>query len=384
MAIAGRELLGVLVLAYYRGWRGRVLRVDTGHVLTALVEVVKPPFARSLEGVDQTRAGSIVEPIANVAAASHSDPFVAEVDRLLREVVWVARHKLYRGFSEPAPAWSDDVRCAVKVALIEGEAAGVQHCHPAHLFAGLASEENRAVALCRAAGFDPQMFVSQLRDGVMAREGLPHSVGLGVWEKTGVIGRPQSAVSRLRGASTRVRLARWRPNGFQPVAFAVTREAVRQAVRLDAEQVEAWHVLLALLVLHDQSLEIGLRLRGRWESHNEGGQLLKASGASVGNVADLLSEPAYRKATAASSESRMPARSRSDPPFGQDVVEVERRAQHIAKRAGHYNVGTLHILLSLLQDPAGGAKRAMSAVGVDVLALSDEALRKLKVFSSDL
>jgi hypothetical protein len=43
---------------------------------------------------------------------------------------------------------------------------------------------------------------------------------------------------------------------------------------------------------------------------------------------------------------------------------VEHRARLIARRAGHNNVGTLHILVSLLQDPAGRAetviKRPMS------------------------
>lgn len=368
---AGRELVGTLVLALIQQWRLGRTRVGTEHLFLAMAERM-PSLRMVRAGVsDRIRESATGWRSADAGADFPLVKDACEVEGALREAVWGARVRLRRDWDAPAPQWSGGVRAAVGRALLEAARGRARWAHSGHLLVGIClGEHDRAVEALRDLRFDPDAIVQQ-SPRVIGIEGTALTAGADLLEQTGAlvappVGAARRVAVRLLTVLMRANATRYRLASYCPLVMAVDREAARQGIRLGAVQVTQSHLLLALLVLHEQLAQASQRLRPRWAAHNDAGELLHAAGVRQAALADRVArDPAP--------DQPLPPRSRpwrnrnsADPPFGRSVAEADRRAHALAAELNHRYAGTSHLLMALLEDPAGPPRSVLRGLGVDV------------------
>ncbi|MFD7656682.1 Clp protease N-terminal domain-containing protein [Actinosynnema sp. NPDC059797] len=129
-----------------------------------------------------------------------------------------------------------------------------------------------------------------------------------------------------------------------PVLLAVRSEADRHAVRAGRSVTAAIDLVAAVLTLDDQLASAGLRLRPEHESG--GAAALRAAGVEPAALLGVGVEPAAGEAERASAGAKLVVARRED-----DVV------------------GTAHLLVALLDDPADPIGPALRGLGVDPAGL---------------
>ncbi|MEO3818408.1 hypothetical protein [Plantactinospora sp. B24E8] len=244
-----------------------------------------------------------------------------EVLAVLREAIWDARRDLRREVTDPSPSWSSASYSAVRRALEIAGAERVGYAHGMHLFLALTEDPG-----CRATEVLAGLGVTgdHIRQAVpvrssIAAEGSPTALGADFLTAAGVLGRPGgggAAPGRLRHRLSRLVLR----SGVGVIVPVLEQEAVRQAVRMGAPEVDSVGLLAAVLSLDEQ-----LRARRRcfappWAATNAAGEILAGSGLDVAVTTARATVPPGPE-SAADRTYRWRSR-RGDPVFGADAAAV--------------------------------------------------------------
>jgi hypothetical protein len=215
-------------------------------------------------------------------SSEQADPDVPlEVRPLLREAQWKATPDQAAG-STPWTAGLVDTASSTLQAAMN---LGVSHAHSVQLALGVfADPTNRASEALAACEIDREETLEALRALPSARtDGAPWTPAidqldedhaLEAEEKPGFVGR---LFSRHHDAST---------------LPALRAEAVRQAVRLGASQVDERHLLLAIVSLDEQLAAAERGLADGLEGENDAAANLRTSGVAVEQLVGLWLDPA--------------------------------------------------------------------------------------------
>lgn len=305
----------------------------------------------------------------------------AEVTAAWREARW----RIGLGARESAaesgrvlPAMSGALRACLLLALTSARAEGaisVRCRHVARALLDLPGSRAREALLLRR--LDTGAAATAL-DGVDAKESAgtegPESRGVTLLRRAGTLGRKGSGNKLSRA------IASWTSGASRdgsPMLFAVTGEAVRQAVRCGRGAVESVDLLLGVLAL-DRALPVA-------------GRSLPASLAAANSAPDLLRRHGVRQTSlvhAATAAEPVPESAWEDGGvwLSADAQRVLAGARLSAAEHGSPTVGTVHLLAALLDEPAteAGAEgdgatvvRLLVADRVDVAALRAELLPRL-------
>ena len=269
---------------------------------------VEAPRWTSQEGVDGT------EPPTSASAAVS----------ILREAQWRATPDQ----AARSVPWTAGLISTVAATLQACADLDVRHAHSVHLALGVFADPGNRACEALAAATDVA------RDTALARlTGLPTA---------GIDAEPWvPAVARL---SEDHALADARPGLFGRIFHhhdvastspALQVEAVRQAVRAGASQVDERHLLLAVLSLHEQLTIAGKTLAESAAPDNRAGELLAPSGLTAATLAATLQAPDL-----------LP------PSWPQPDVSAWTSAAAAAARGA---VGTTEVLARLLDQPAAAA-----------------------------
>ncbi|MFF0223678.1 hypothetical protein [Streptomyces sp. NPDC004629] len=291
-----------------------------------------------------------------------------EVEAAWREAWW--RLGLASGRSAPKsgrvqPAITGALRGCLLLALGSARAEGTISVRCRHVArALLAVPDTRAREALLLERLDTAAAATALdRVDAAESEGV-ESRGVTLLRRAGTVGKSGNRLSRALTSWTSLSTV----NG-SPVLFAVSVEAVRQAVRCGRAAVEPADLVLGMLAL-DRALFVA-------------GRSLPASLADVNSAVDLMRRHGARQAALVSSA----AESRPAADVDSDKVWLSAAADRImavarlsAAEHGSPTVGTVHLLLALLdasEKDAGAAAgsavvRLLAAERVDVDALRSQ------------
>jgi hypothetical protein len=274
-----------------------------------------------------------------------------------------------------APAWSDEVRAAVKRALLDAHYVGICHAHGMHLLVSILDDPYAGAGqLVTLMGKDPAtLLVSSPVSASIRHEAAPMAPTADALNMVGVLTTPHSSTLRLLGrllgtaASVRSRTGIF--------LLALMQESARQAVRLGGAQVSQAHLIIALCAVEDQFRYTGRCLADRWTEHNRGGQTLSRWGVGYVSSAEYAARLPEQDVSACR---RWRWRvGRGDPPYGVDVTQTVEHAEQHAARLGHRYAGTSHLLMALLSDQDGAGCRLLRDMGVDDGPLRRDMARQL-------
>lgn len=376
------DVMDLLVGALRRGVRHELPAVGTDTLLGDLVmgntdagAAIAPGMrnAGSLSGMISGRAGrgwvSHDEAYdAPVAACAEADR--VEVDAAWREAGW----RFGLGSRGPAsqsrvlPGMTGAMRGCLLLALRSARAEGTISVRCRHVARALldlpGSRAREALLLQKLDTAAAATKLDALDASAPARTEGPESRGVTLLRRAGTLGRSGNRLTRA--------LTSWTSgtsvNG-SPLLFAVSVEAVRQAVRCGRAAAEPVDLLLGILAL-DRALSVA--------GHSLPRSLLDANAAAA-----LIRRHGVRQDSVVSSASATPS---AVVPDG-DPVRLSAAADQItavarlsAAEHGSPTVGTLHLLSALLDEPAadadagdGGAiVRLLAAGQVDMAALRAE------------
>lgn len=298
-----------------------------------------------------------------------------EVDAAWREARW--RFGLGSRGSAPEsgralPGMTGAMRACLLLALRAARAEGtISVCcrHVARALLDLPDSRAREALLLRR--LDPAAAATVL-DGLDASAAAetegPESRGVTLLRRAGTLGKSGNPLTRA--------LTSWASgaavNG-SPVLFAVSGEAVRQAVRCGRAAAEPVDLLLGILAL-DRALSVA-------------GHSLPGSPAAAHAAAALMRQHGVRQASLVSSAPAIPSAAVSDGDGDGDGVRLSAAADRTvavarlsAAEHGSRTVGTVHLLSALLDESAtdadagagGAVARLLAADQVDVAALRTE------------
>ncbi|MEU6224655.1 hypothetical protein [Streptomyces sp. NPDC047042] len=210
--------------------------------------------------------------------------------------------------------------------------------------------------------------------GASARAGGPESRGVTLLRRAGTLGKSGNRLTRALTSWT----SQSSVNG-SPVLFAVTVEAMRQAVRCGRGAVEPLDLLLGILAL-DRALFVARRsLPASLAKANSAPELMRRHGVRQCSLVLAASTNASAAAVTSASAGRAAGDPDSDlvrPSAAADrVVAVARLS---AAEHGSPTVGTVHLLAALLDESAADTDanmtvvRLLAADQVDVAALRAE------------
>ncbi|MFJ8785276.1 MULTISPECIES: hypothetical protein [unclassified Streptomyces] len=376
------DVMDLLVGALRRGVRHELPAVGTDTLLGELVmgdtdagAAIAPGMrkAGSLSGMISGRAdrGWVSHDEAYdapVAACAEADG--VEVDAAWREAGW--RFGLgSRGPASQSPVllgMTGAMRGCLLLALRSARAEGTISVRCRHVARALldlpGSRAQEALLLQKLDTAAAATKLDALDASAPARTEGPESRGVTLLRRAGTVGRSGNRLTRA--------LTSWTSgtsvNG-SPLLFAVSVEAVRQAVRCGRAAAEPVDLLLGILAL-DRALSVA-------------GHSLPRSLADANAAATLMRRNGVRQISLVSSASAIPS---AVVPDG-DRVRLSAAADRIMAAArlsaaehGSPTVGTLHLLSALLDEPAadvdagdGGAiVRLLTAGQVDMAALRAE------------
>ncbi|MDC2957973.1 hypothetical protein PO587_26300 [Streptomyces gilvifuscus] len=342
--------------------RGAVKRespvVGTDTVLAALVvgdtaagAAIAPGMRASgaLSGVISGRAGhGWANDDEGGTAPASTDADALEVDAAWREAQWrlglASRGSAPRS-DLPRPRMTGALRTCLLLAMASARAEGtvsVRCRHVALAVVGLASGRAREALQLR--GLDPAAALDTLNAQASAQSEGPESRGVTLLRRAGTLGRSGNRLTRA--------ITSWTSGVAQngsPVLFAVSVEAIRQAVRRGRTEAEPVDLLMGILAL-DRALTVaGRSLPEGLAAANAAANLLRLYGvrqdsltlaavtsAPVPAVSDITDVAAVRLSAAAD-----------------QVMAVARLT---AAEHGSPTVGTVHLLAALLSGPAAEAE----------------------------
>ncbi|MFE6663810.1 hypothetical protein ACFVFH_09600 [Streptomyces sp. NPDC057697] len=298
-----------------------------------------------------------------------------EVDATWREARWRvgpgARGSAVES-GTPLPGTSGAVRACLLLALRSARAEGSVSVRARHVARALldlpGSRAREALVLQRLDPAAASAALDRLDARAAAETEGPESHGVVLLRRAGTLGRSGNFLSRAVTSWTSGSKA-----DGSPVLFAVSVEAIRQAVRCGRTAVEPVDLLLGTLALDRALFVAGCSLPGNLADANSAAALMRRHG--------VRQESLVASVTAAESA---PA-GRSVPVSDKDGVWQSAAAERAlaaarlsAAEQGAPTVGTVHLLAALLDGPAtdGGADGTVAALlaadGADVAALRAE------------
>ncbi|GAA3888627.1 hypothetical protein GCM10023084_46410 [Streptomyces lacrimifluminis] len=379
------DVMDLLVEALRRAVRRELPVVGTDTLLGALVmgetdagAAIAPGMrkAGSLSGLISGRAGGgwVSDDEADgapVAVGAEADR--AEVDAAWGETRW--RYGLgSRGAASESgpvlPGMTGATRACLMLALSSARAEGsisVRCRHVARALLDLPGSRAREALLLQR--LDPAAAATALDGldaGAPAETGGPESRGVTLLRRAGTLGKSGNPLTRA--------LISWTsgtPVNGSPVLFAVSVEAVRQAVRCGRAAAEPVDLLLGILAL-DRALSVaGRALPGSLTAANAAAALMRRHGVRQDFL--VLSASAVPSPT-------VPDGAGSDVRLSAAADRITAVAQLSAAEHGSPTVGTVHLLSALLdgsptEADAGGdgaVVRLLTAGQVDLAALRAE------------
>ncbi|MFJ2261564.1 Clp protease N-terminal domain-containing protein [Streptomyces sp. NPDC087844] len=342
--------------------------VGTEHLLFALVRGDTDAGAALAPGTSDAGglSGLIVSRTdggwARLDDGDHASADVEDEDEILatwREAQWQTARRYPRALPQGdhrlpvlSGALSGCLVGALRLARQEGTSS-VRCRHVARSLLGMT--DSRAVEALLIRGVDLGRAAAALRtpaDAETSRTG-PESAMVTLLKQAGQLGEPanwwmrkvSAWVSKSSGDGT-------------PVLLAICGEAKRQAVRRGRDAVEPVDLLLAVPAL-DRALTVaGLSFPEQQAATNSGAQLLYACGV----------RPAVLAVAARTAET-VAAPVPYDVPFTAAAGRTVARARLAAAKTGSGEVGTVHLLSALLDDPEGPITRLLREQGTDLAVL---------------
>jgi hypothetical protein len=383
------DVMDLLVETLRRAVRRELSVVGTDTLLGELVlgdtdagEAIAPGMrkAGSLSGMISGRAGlgwvsddEVRSAPAGAGAGadeeSHQEADEVEVDVAWREARW--RFGLgSRGSAAESgrvlPGMTGAMRACLLLALRSARVEGTVSVRCRHMARALLelpdTRAREALLLQRLDTAASAIALDALDASAPAESEGPESRGVTLLRRAGALGRSGNRLTRA--------LASWTsgvPQNGSPVLFAVTVEAVRQAVRCGRSAAEPVDLLLGILAL-DRALSVaGCSLPGSLADANAAPALMRQHGVRQVSLVFSATEPV---AVPDGSEPRLSAAS-------DRTMAVARLS---AAEHGSPTVGTVHLLSALLDEAAtdtdtgsgGTAARLLAAGCVDIAALRAE------------
>ena len=152
-----------------------------------------------------------------------------------------------------------------------------------------------------------------------------------------------------------------------PVLTGLQQEAMRQAVMMGHGVVQTSAVLLAMLSLHEQLAAAGRALAPRYQAHNRGGEVLAVLGLDTAGVRNAGEDVTVESAvvTADDARARFWASGKpADPAWAEAAVQAWDAAGHLARRHGHQDIGTSHLLAVLVDQPTSASRQLLDRLGL--------------------
>lgn len=383
-------LIGSLTGAYRWATRAGLAAVGTEHVLyehasrpsAAARKAIAP--AALAEVCRLVESGTFQSGRSGPAAEARSFP----VDSVLREARWEAVRSLPRHLVKEIvqlPRWTAGLRSGVGQALTTARDHGALHPHGDHVLLGiLADPDSGASRLLSTAGQRRSATITALSaDNLLGLDGKAWLPAVEMLQVTGVVtdgplvSRSPATTRLLTRVMGRMASGVRRAGGHgSPVAACLQTESVRQAVLLGDAAVEPRHVLLAVLALDDQLTQAARSLPARIARENTAAALLAEHGLAYAQAvpaAGQLVVQATGTVTEAPGLIFAPDGPEA-PGWTESGAAIWARARAHAGQSGHKSTGTSHVLLALLDDPAGEADRLLRACEVDPAVVREHAL----------
>ncbi|MCX4678684.1 Clp protease N-terminal domain-containing protein [Streptomyces sp. NBC_01433] len=299
---------------------------------------------------------------AGAGEAADQDADGKEVDAAWREAQWrvgLGSRGSAVDSGSALPGMSGAMRACLLLALGSARAEGsisVRCRHVARALLDLPDTRAReALLLQRLDVADASSALDRLDASAPAETERPESRGVTLLRRAGTLGRSGNRLTRALTSWTSGSTV----NG-SPVLFAVSVEAMRQAVRCGHAEVEPVDLLLGTLAL-DRALSVaGRSLPGSLEEANSAAALMRRHGV--------------RQFSLASSASLASASLAAGDPDGDGVPRsaAAERAMAMARLSaaehGSPTVGTVHLLSALLDESATDADAGAGGVVVALLA----------------
>jgi hypothetical protein len=293
----------------------------------------------------------------------------------LRESTWAAFSGGTGDLYDQAvirPRWSRGVMDAVSQAIREAVAHRQGFTSVTHLLAGLLlNRGNDACQLLKVSGVAPEELLDSTRHTkAIGRGSRPWTPSLDLLR---VDGATAGQSFGWRWARIVLRLAIARPSGG-PVMFALRNETNRQCVRLGHEQVRPVHQLLAVMALDHQMLARDIPFKAGLIPQNRAGEVLRSHNASY----ERLIENAALLDTGSTGTARIsPPTNSAGPHWHQDAIDVDERAQRLARDGGRRFPGTGHLLAAICGDPSGDVSELFRRIHLDLATIGVEVSRTL-------
>lgn len=271
------------------------------------------------------------------------------------------------GDSQDAPEWSGTVATALDGAARSAEGAGAARLDVPHLLIGLLDSGDPSVTtLLGPLELNVQTLLSKISDGRLAVEPPPFSPLIGPLQMLGAVeDRSPWLVRWIPRMAARLTSRQTKWGG--PVMAALEREVMRQAVLMGHHTIQTTAVLLAIASLDAQLEESGHRLQKAYLPHNQGGRLLADAGFDL-DSAQSAAEPCVEETESLpheeSSERFWDTGKPGDPAWGIAAARVMDGSAEIATERRHGNIGTSHLLASVLAE-GGLAVQLLAQLGVD-------------------
>ncbi|MFF0015333.1 hypothetical protein [Streptomyces sp. NPDC005374] len=393
------DVMDLLVETLRRAARGELPVVGTDTLLGELVsggtdagEAIAPGMrkAGSLSGLIAGRAGlgwvsddeaHGVPITAGAGEEAHRGADEREIDAAWREARW--RYGLGARGSAPEngrvlPGMTGALHACLLLALRSARAEGVISVRSRHVARALlelpGSRAREAMVLEKLELSAAARALDAVDASASARIAGPESRGVTLLRRAGTLGRSGNPLTRALTSWT----AGSSVNG-SPVLFAVSVEAMRQAVRNGRASVEPLDLLLGTLAL-DRALSVaGRSLPAGLAKANSAPAVMRRHGVRQSSLVSLAwtNDPAPVGTSAPEVPAAgVPESGRVRPSAAADRVMAVARLS--AAEHGSPTVGTVHLLAALLDAPAseadadGTVVRLLTADQVDVAALRRE------------
>lgn len=375
---AGAPMVATLAETFRRAWRSGDPAADTEHLLEELagrlpsLRAALEPYRYALEANVGADAGSSEQTAADVPLTEVG----FEATATLAETAWLVRRERRPAARAGEPAFTTGVRAAVGEALMVAADAGAARAHAMHLLVGVLSDDtNRASALLARCGIDKEELCRQLPLATSVRHSArPYAPTVDALALVGALDIRSPAWSRLARFAGRVLAPR---SSTGPVVDFLEHEAIRQAVRTGSTQVGPAHLLVAIAAVQWQLDATGRRIADRYAPFNQAGAVLTGCGVPAGAAARWLAGHGQPTTAAATTRHRPWRNMSADPAFGEDAAEPVDRARDTAAALHHPYVGSTHLLLAVLADPDGAARRLLAGLEVDAERVAAEARSRL-------
>ncbi|GAB3840442.1 Clp protease N-terminal domain-containing protein [Dactylosporangium cerinum] len=303
----------------------------------------------------RTDPGWLPEPFPASGAAPVTG--TGPVPELLRELRW--KELTSATFAAQDLRWHAAVPPALRAALAEATAAGVEHAGPIHLLAGLLRDPAGALTglrvdrdeLCELLRADPAWRTSDEPYAPLIRH-------LGV---TMELDRPGGGWFARRAERKR------QPDAISADGFGgaltvvLLRKSMRRAIRGGDGPVTSARLLVAAVTMRAQLLATGNRIRPALVPHNGAPDVLHAHGVTVDRAVAALPADAGGELRP---DARFPGLIQMPWPAWTAEAAAD-RAVDLARAARGAQVGSSHLTIAALEPAGGSAARLLRTLAVD-------------------